>query len=96
MGADRDGIEAAAAYYFRKHAKDLNTSVVAPLVGLVRAPNQLSPAQHPDRALKRRNDVIDRMLTRGALSNEEAQKAKSSPVNLVISERSLCQRERWR
>ena len=85
-GADRNGIEAAAAYYFHKHAKELNTSEAALLVGLIRAPSQLSPIKHPDRALKRRNDVIDGMLTRGAISSEEAEKAKNSRLSLVISE----------
>src|SRR5689334_10411580 len=56
------GFEAASEYYFSKPAKQLNLDEAALLAGLPKAPTYYSPILHPDRALKRRNLVINSML----------------------------------
>src|ERR1044071_4341761 len=53
------GFEAASQYYFNKHAKNLTLDEAALLAGLPKAPQYYSPILHPDRALKRRNLVIN-------------------------------------
>src|SRR5271156_560763 len=56
------GFEAGAEYYFNKHARDLTYEEAAVLAGLPKSPNEYSPILHPERALSRRNLVINSML----------------------------------
>src|SRR6266481_4444368 len=56
------GFEAGAEYYFNKPAKSLNLEEAALLAGLPKAPVFYSPINFPDRALKRRNLVINNLL----------------------------------
>src|SRR5580692_5152962 len=56
------GFEAASEYYFGKPAKQLTLEEAALLAGLPKAPGFYSPINHPDRAIKRRNLVINGML----------------------------------
>jgi membrane carboxypeptidase/penicillin-binding protein len=74
------GIENAAEYYVEKPANQLSIAEAALLVGLIKSPRWFSPLAHPDNVLMRRNEVIDRMATRGSISPEQASKAKSMPL----------------
>ncbi len=56
------GFEAGANFYFSKKAKDLTLEEAAVLAGLPKAPNAYSPINNPERALRRRNLVINNML----------------------------------
>jgi penicillin-binding protein 1A len=78
------GFEAGANYYFGKKAKDLNLEEAAVLAGLPKAPNAYSPINNPERALRRRNLVINNMLEDGKITAEEAQRAKNSPIRLNV------------
>ncbi|HET9838635.1 MAG TPA: PBP1A family penicillin-binding protein [Candidatus Angelobacter sp.] len=78
------GFEAGAEYYFTKHAKDLKLEEAALLAGLPKAPVSYSPINYPDRALKRRNLVINNMLEDGKITAEEAGRAKTAPLRLTI------------
>ncbi len=78
------GFEAGAEYYFNKHAKDLKLEEAALLAGLPKAPVGYSPINFPDRALKRRNLVINNMLEDGRITAEEAGRAKATPLRLAI------------
>jgi penicillin-binding protein 1A len=78
------GFEAGAEYYFNKHAKDLRLEEAALLAGLPKAPVSYSPINYPDRALKRRNLVINNMLEDGKITAEEAGRAKTAPLRLNI------------
>ncbi|HEX8799657.1 MAG TPA: PBP1A family penicillin-binding protein [Terriglobales bacterium] len=78
------GFEAGANYYFGKKAKDLNLEEAAVLAGLPKAPNAYSPINNPERALHRRNLVINNMLEDGKITAEEAQRAKNSPIQLNV------------
>jgi penicillin-binding protein 1A len=83
------GFEAGAQYYFNKHAKELKVEEAALLAGLPKAPVSYSPINYPDRAMKRRNLVINNMLEDGKITAEEAGRAKASPLRLNIqSDRS--------
>ena len=83
------GFEAGAQYYFNKHAKELKVEEAALLAGLPKAPVSYSPINYPDRAIKRRNLVINNMLEDGKITAEEAGRAKASPLRLNIqSDRS--------
>jgi penicillin-binding protein 1A len=78
------GFEAGAEYYFNKHAKDLKLEEAALLAGLPKAPVAYSPINYPDRALKRRNLVINNMLEDGKITADEAGRAKTAPMRLNI------------
>jgi penicillin-binding protein 1A len=83
------GFEAGAQYYFNKHAKELKLEEAALLAGLPKAPVSYSPINYPDRALKRRNLVINNMLEDGKITAEEAGRAKATALHLnVQSDRS--------
>ena len=73
--------EAARAYF----NKDLGAYVpeAALLAGMVQRPSYLNPYRHPERALERRNLVIETMVDNGELNREEAEKAKATPLKLA-------------
>ena len=78
------GFEAGANFYFGKKARDLTLEEAAVLAGLPKAPNAYSPINNPERALRRRNLVINSMLEDGKITAEEAQRAKNSPIQLNV------------
>jgi penicillin-binding protein 1A len=78
------GFEAGARYYFSKHAKDLTLEEAAVLAGLPKAPSTYSPINYPERAIRRRNLVINAMLEDGKITAAEAARAKSTPLHLHI------------
>src|SRR5689334_11037634 len=83
------GFEAGAQYYFNKPAKDLKLEEAALLAGLPKAPVSYSPINFPDRAVKRRNLVINNMLEDGKITAEEAGRAKTTALHLnVLPDRS--------
>src|SRR3954470_16425925 len=56
------GADAAARGYFGKHAKDLDLSESATLIGLLKSPNNLSPWRDRNGCITQRNYVLQRML----------------------------------
>jgi len=50
---------------------------------LIQAPSYLSPYRHPERALERRNTVIESMVDTHAITREQADKAKAAPLKLA-------------
>ena len=64
LGRGTYGFEAGSEYYFSKHARDLTLPEAALLAALPKGPEEFSPVRHPDRALKRRNLVLQEMLQR--------------------------------
>lgn len=78
------GFEAAAEYYFSKPAKQLTLDEAALLAGLPKAPGLYSPINHPDRAIKRRNLVINAMLEDGKITAQRAAEARNQPIQLKL------------
>jgi penicillin-binding protein 1A len=76
------GIQNAARYYFGKDARDLNLPEAATLAAMPRSPARYSPFRHPDRAIARRNLVLDLMRSQGRISAAEAERAKAYPLLL--------------
>ncbi len=62
LGRGTYGFEAGSEYYFSKHARDLTLPEAALLAALPKGPEEYSPVRHPDRALRRRNLVLQEML----------------------------------
>ncbi len=72
LGADVYGVDAAAKAYFGKSATRLSLYESAVIAGLLKAPNRYNPAQHPQRAAKRANQVLRNMVAAGWLSENKA------------------------
>ncbi|MFY9583526.1 MAG: PBP1A family penicillin-binding protein [Candidatus Acidiferrales bacterium] len=77
------GFEAASQFYFGKPATQLKLTEAALLAGMIRGPSY-SPVLHPQRALQRRNLVIDRMGREGKITSREAQEAIKLPLALKL------------
>jgi penicillin-binding protein 1A len=82
FGLKSYGVAAAALNYWGKSLNELTLSDVAYLASLPKAPNNYHPFRHTDRALTRRNWVIDRMAEHGYVTGEEAEAAKAKPLNV--------------
>jgi penicillin-binding protein 1A len=80
------GFEAGAEFYFNKHARDLKLEEAALLAGLPKAPVYYSPINFPERAMRRRNLVINNMLEDGKITADEAGHAKAAPLRLNIQQ----------
>jgi penicillin-binding protein 1A len=84
LGHGAYGYEAASEYYFSKPAKKLKLEEAALLAGLPKAPQYYSPINHPERALKRRNLVLNAMLEDGKITAAQAAEAKNKPIALDL------------
>src|SRR5579864_4049043 len=77
------GFAEATRAYFNKDLKDITLPEAALLAGLIQRPSYLSPYRHPERALERRNLVLDAMVETRAITPEQAEKAKAAPLKLA-------------
>jgi penicillin-binding protein 1B len=80
-----DGFGEAAQAYFGKDVRQLSLAECALLAGMIQSPNRLNPFRHPDRAIDRRNLVLDSMVETGAITKEAAETAKAAPLHLTPS-----------
>ncbi|MDD3108681.1 MAG: transglycosylase domain-containing protein, partial [Alistipes sp.] len=81
-GSNAFGIKSAAHTFFNKTPAEVNIQEAAMLVGVVNAPTRYSPRSNPDRALLRRNTVLDRMKSAGYLSRKERDSIQKIPIEL--------------
>ena len=79
-GLNLVGAEAASRRYFGKPARELTISEAALIAALPKSPSKLMPLDNPERALVRRNYVLQRMLDEGYISEGERQVAMSEPL----------------
>jgi penicillin-binding protein 1A len=85
LGHGTFGFEAASEFYFSKPARMLTLEEAALLAGLPKGPTVYSPINHPDRAQKRRNLVINAMLEDGKITAAQAADARSAPLVLHLA-----------
>ncbi len=76
LGLGNYGVAAAALNYFDKSVNELSVAEAAYLAALPKAPNNYQPFLKRERAIERRNWVIDRMMENGFLPRPEGEKAK--------------------
>ena len=84
LGHGTYGFEAASEFYFSKPAKQLTLEEAALLAGLPKGPTVYSPINHPDRAQRRRNLVINAMLEDGKITAAQAADARSALLVLHL------------
>lgn len=88
-GGGAYGIEAAAQRYFSKPASELTLNEAATLVGIPQSPTSNCPLYYPENTKKRRDIVLDRMVSYGAITQEEADACKAEEIVLNPTEPSL-------
>jgi len=77
------GMGEAAHAYFNKDIRNLTLPEAALLAGIIQRPSYLSPYRHPERALERRNLVLDSMVETGAITRDQADHAEATPLKLA-------------
>lgn len=77
---DEIGAQNASQRLFGKNPADLDISQAALLAGMIRSPSRFSPYKHPDRAMLRRNEVIDAMIAANMISSADGESAKSNAL----------------
>ncbi len=82
FGAGLYGIEAAARGYFAKTAKELTVAEAALLVGLIKSPSSWAPTINPQRAITRRNLVLQTMVDAETITPGEFKQAQAEPLKL--------------
>jgi penicillin-binding protein 1B len=80
-----EGFGEAAQAYFGKDVRQLSLSECALLAGMIQSPSWLNPFRHADRAIERRNLVLDAMVETGAITKEQSEAAKAEPLHLAAS-----------
>ena len=77
------GFAEASRAYFNKDLQSLTLPETALIAGLIQGPNLLSPYKYPERALERRNLVLEAMVETGDITRADADKAKATPLKLA-------------
>ncbi|MEO7362753.1 MAG: transglycosylase domain-containing protein, partial [Gemmatimonadaceae bacterium] len=77
------GIETASQRYFGKSVKELNVAEAAMLSGLLKGPSRYNPRRFADRAIQRRNTVIELMRRSDVITDNDASLAKAFPLQLA-------------
>ncbi|WP_375309231.1 penicillin-binding protein 1A [Bradyrhizobium sp. A5] len=86
LGLGAYGIAAASLVYFDKSVNELTVAEASYLAALPKMPATLHPVRNRDRAIERRNYVIDRLLENGWIKQADADKARKEP--LAVTSRS--------
>ena len=84
LGRGTYGFEAGSEYYFSKPARQLTLAEAALLAGLPKGPEYYSPVRFPERALRRRNLVLEEMQRDGKISAAAAAAAAATPLGLHL------------
>ena len=85
FGDSAYGVNAAAYHYFSVSPDKLSIKQAATLAGLVKNPEEFNPRVYPERALQRRNTVLQVMATQGKISQSEADELIASPLDLKLT-----------
>ena len=85
FGEGAYGVDAAAKVFFGKRVQDLSMPDCALLAGLPRNPRDYSPRRDPDRALRRRNLVLSRMLASRFISRAQYEAASEAPLGVTTT-----------
>ncbi len=76
------GFGLGAHHYFNRPLHELSVEKLALLIAVIRGPTYYDPWRYPDRALSRRNLVLDRLQSQGLLSEHDTAWAREQPLNL--------------
>jgi penicillin-binding protein 1B len=82
------GFGRASEFYFDRSLQDLEPQQIALLIGMVRGASLYNPRRNPQRALQRRNQVLDIFADTGLMSAAEVKQTKSRPLGVTGQPRS--------
>jgi penicillin-binding protein 1A len=83
LGAGAYGVETASQRYFGKSVRDVSVAEAAMLAALPKAPERYNPRRFPDRAIQRRNTVVELMRRANVVTTADASLAKAFPLELA-------------
>src|SRR5262249_24802748 len=83
LGLGAYGVAAASLLYFDKSVHELTIPEAAYLAALPKGPSLMHPFRQRERAIDRRNYVIDRMVENGYIKPQDGEKAKKEPLNVT-------------
>lgn len=76
------GIKIAAETYFNKMVRDLTIEESALLVGMLQSPYVFNPVRHPERAMRKRNEVMRKLFRHGYVSERAYDSLCNIPLKL--------------
>jgi penicillin-binding protein 1B len=74
------GVGEASRFYFGKPVSEITVAEAALLVGMIPSPNNLSPFNNAEQAMRKRNQVLDRMLDQKKITREQYDEARSAKL----------------
>src|SRR6202030_1687790 len=83
LGFGAYGVAAASLLYFDKSVHELTVAEASYLAALPKAPSSLHPFRQRERAIERRNYVIERLVENGYINSREGDKARKEPLNVA-------------
>jgi len=83
LGSGAYGVAAASLVYFDKSVNELTVAEASYLAALPKMPGSLHPIRNHDRAIERRNYVVDRLQENGWISKADAEKARKDPLTVA-------------
>src|SRR5579864_8874209 len=83
LGSGAYGVAAASLVYFNKSVNELTIAEAAYLAALPKMPGSLHPVRNHDRAIERRNYVIDRLQENGWIQQADADQARKAPLTVT-------------
>ncbi|WP_208541355.1 penicillin-binding protein 1A [Bartonella capreoli] len=84
LGRSTYGVAAASLTYFNKSVHELTLEECAYLAALPKGPGNYDPFKNTQRAIERRNWVIDRMVANGYVTPEQGKQAKVKPLGVKV------------
>ena len=89
FGKHAFGIQAAANTYYGKDINQLDLAQIAMLAGIPKAPEAGNPINGPERALNRRNLVLQRMLDQQSISKSQFEQSIKAPITASVHQRTI-------
>ena len=83
LGRNAYGVQSASRAYYRKDIGELTLPEVAYLAILPKAPSNYTVERHADRAIERRNYVLQKMLENGYITDRQRAAAAATPLSVV-------------
>lgn len=77
------GVASASKFWFGRNVRDLSNEQIALLIAIVRGPSWYDPRKNPERALERRNFVLEKMLQNNVLTQKEYEAAVKAPLGVT-------------
>jgi penicillin-binding protein 1A len=83
FGSGAFGVEAASQRYFGKSVREITLAEAATLAAIPKGPGRYNPRRFPERAVQRRNTVLELMRRAGVIPDSSASLAKAYPLRLA-------------